>query len=531
MGWAGARRIRAAPQVHPEHPWIDLRRSPPPARPCHYSATVEEIETKLDVHPGFALPDLADLVADGGEAAVVGPQDLRATYFDTEDLRLVRAGVTLRHRIEDGVGRWQLKLPLPTRCEGATRRLELHHDGAATRPPALLRAQLTAYTRGAALVRVARLRTARTTVVLRHPDGAAAEVCDDEVSVYDGNRLVARFRELEVESADDALRGALVARLRDAGAEPTDQQPKLVRALGPLATHPADVTVPPLGEPDPERPLGQVVARALLVDLDRMVRHEPGTRRGEDVEELHQMRVATRRLRTTLKTYRPVLDAGWADALRERLRSTAAALGEVRDLDVLLDRLDTEDLDGAAAEGRDQLAAVLRSRREITRGRLLGVLDHPDHAALLKELVRAAHAPRCLDPGGPAGPQLAPLAAKAWTRLRKAERAMAPHDVRIRIKRLRYAAEAIEPAFGKPARKLAKAAGAAQEVLGGYQDAWVARDAYLGLLAQEPLSREGVFALGILVARAEAAMAASLAAWPDAWSSLRKPGRRRFLKG
>lgn len=492
---------------------------------------MEEIETKLDAHPGFTLPDLADLAvpADGGSVHIVGPQDLRATYWDTHDLRLVRSGVTLRHRVEDGIGRWQLKLPTRDRRKGATGRIELQFEGTAGRPPIALRRQLTAYTRAEPLVRVARLRTARTATVVQRPDGAVAEVCDDEVSVYEGSRLVARFRELEVECGDDALREAITARLQAAGAEPTAQQPKLVRALGPRATDPPDVAVPAMGNPDPDRPLGEVVSRALLLDLDRMVRHEPGTRRGEDAEELHQMRVATRRLRSTLRTYRPVLDPDWADALRERLRATAAALGAVRDLDVLLKRLDEEPLDGAAVDGQAQVHDILMGRRESARQGLLAVLDDPDHADLIEELLRAAHAPRCLDPGGPAGPQLAPLAAKAWDRLRTAQRTMEPHDVRIRIKRLRYAAEAIEPAFGKPAKQLADAAGEAQDVLGGYQDAWVARDAYLALLESEALTLDAAFTVGLLVARSEAAIEASESAWPAAWASLKKPKRRRFL--
>ncbi|HUG84647.1 MAG TPA: CHAD domain-containing protein [Euzebya sp.] len=300
-------------------------------------------------------------------------------------------------------------------------------------------------------------------------------------------------------------------------------------AMGPPATRPGDCAVPPMGRADPDRPVVEVVSRALLRDLTGMVRHEPGTRRGEDPEELHQMRVATRRLRSTLRTYRPVLQADWADALRARLRTTAEALGTVRDLDVLVQRLAAEDLDGPAVAGRAQLDGILSTRRQAARERLLAVLDDPDHAALLTELRSAAHAPRCLDPAGPAGPQLAPLATRAWKRLRKAERTMAPHDVRIRVKRLRYAAEAIEPAFGKPARRLAARAADAQDVLGEYQDAWVARQVYLELLDEQPLRTEAAFTIGVLVARADAAMATARQAWPDVWDRLRAKKRRRFL--
>lgn len=285
--------------------------------------------------------------------------------------------------------------------------------------------------------------------------------------------------------------------------------------------------MPPAGPADPDRPVGEVVSRALLVDLARMVAHEPGTRTGEDPEELHQMRVATRRLRSTLRTFRPVLDREWADGLRDRLRDLAGALGEVRDLDVRLARLDAEVVEGAAAAGLAEVRAHVAADRAAARERLVAVMDRPDHQALLTDLLAAARSPRCTDPATPAGPALTPLVRKAWKRARAAVDDAPPHEVRIALKRLRYAAEAAEPAVGKRARKIAKAAAAGQEVLGEYQDAAVAREADLALLGQ--MSPTAAFALGVLVEREDRRMAEALAAWPAALARLADLPLKRWL--
>lgn len=493
-------------------------------------AAVDEVETKLDAHPALVLPSL-DGVVDGACVAAADPVVLRATYWDTPDLRLVRAGVTLRHRVEpDGQG-WQLKLPDRSSPPGALARTEIHLDGGASRPPAEAVALLRPYTRGAPLTKVARLRTRRAVMGVTGPDDTLlAEVCDDEVSVYDGRRLVSRFREIEVEAAAAVVRDALTSALCAAGAEPAAQQPKLVRALGPPATRPADVPIPPAGPPDPRQPVGQVVSRALLIDLERMIRHEPGTRRGRDPEELHQMRVATRRLRSTLRTFRPLLDQGWADGLRRRLRGLAAALGEVRDLDVLMERVDR---DAAALDPEDAAAtapvvAALHHEREDARDRLLAVLDGDAHLRLLDDLVRAAHAPAVLDPAAPAGPALTPLVAAAWSRAAKAVKQDRPlHDIRIRVKRLRYAAEAAVPAFGAPAERLADRAADAQDVLGVHQDAVVAEQTYRRHLpGSDPPT---AFALGLLAARARRRARRARRRWPQRWQRLRRRKLRAFL--
>lgn len=206
---------------------------------------MRETETKLDVHAAFRLPDLSGAVEDA-TVHEGGDRQLRSTYWDTDDLRLIRAGVTLRHRRgEDAGGGWDLKLPLGP-MHGGIDRLELSYPGAPNRPPRAVRTQLALYTRGASLNPVARLHTRRHIVEVRTGDDTVAEIVDDEVSILDGGRIAARFRELEVESGpagDDRTRRSIVATLLAEGATEGDQDPKVVRALGPAAQRPDDLSV------------------------------------------------------------------------------------------------------------------------------------------------------------------------------------------------------------------------------------------------------------------------------------------------
>src|SRR6266699_6542988 len=158
-----------------------------------------EREVKLGAGPAFHLPDLTGVI-DG--VTVTPPEAVRleTVYHDTRDLRLARWGVSLRHRAGEG---WTLKLlPLPSSASnpGVLERTEMNYPGGPKRPPDAAVAVVRAYVRRSELVPVARLSTVRRRVRLTDPSGARlAEVVDDEVSVRDGRRVAARFREIEVE--------------------------------------------------------------------------------------------------------------------------------------------------------------------------------------------------------------------------------------------------------------------------------------------------------------------------------------------
>ena len=115
-----------------------------------------EEERKYAVDARFGVPDLSGCVPDGGEVVTLAPVRLRATYYDTADRRLARAGASLRYRRGDAAP-WTVKLP----TDVAGVRHEISRTGAPSMIPAELVELVTAYTRGDALAPAAVLRTTR----------------------------------------------------------------------------------------------------------------------------------------------------------------------------------------------------------------------------------------------------------------------------------------------------------------------------------------------------------------------------------
>ena len=249
-----------------------------------------EREVKLAASPAFSLPDLEDVAA-AVETSPVDERRLETVYYDTPDLRLARWGANLRIRQGEG---WTLKLPSTSEGPALTRR-ELEFAGDGGRPPDAAVALVIAYVRRASLVPVASLSTLRRRVQLKNRDGTLlAEVVDDDVSVIQGLRVQNRFREVEVELKDqsaDRLLDPILARLRGAGAADEDPTSKLVRALGARAT--AVPEVDPLAL-TPSSTAGEVVRHAIAVSVASLMRHDPGVRLGDDPEDVHRARVATR---------------------------------------------------------------------------------------------------------------------------------------------------------------------------------------------------------------------------------------------
>ncbi|HEV7861140.1 MAG TPA: CYTH and CHAD domain-containing protein [Acidimicrobiia bacterium] len=500
-----------------------------------------EREVKLAAWGGFVLPALEDLAPDLTVEALK-LKKLDATYYDTRDLRLARAGVSLRHRVGDELP-WTVKLP-----EGddgpVMRRREISFDGPAGAIPLPAAALVRAYARGEALVAVARLKTERSRLGL-HVNGAqVAEIADDEVSVYHGRRLASRFREVEVEIEDDApdsLLPAVVERLRDAGAGAPDKTPKVVRALGPRALEPLPGTVTAVA---PDSTMGEVVRAAVGNALARVVAHDPGVRLGDDPEDVHQARVGTRRMRSDLRTFRPLLDPEWVAGLRDEAGWYAALLGDVRDTEVLMERLEHQ----AASLPAEDAAAVgpivrrLAKDREAARLRLLKGMDSPRYVAFLDQLTDAASGPVFAEAGagdgsGQGGADALPaLVRRPWRRLGKAVMALSEHPpdedlhaVRILAKHTRYAAEAAAGVIGKPATAFAKQVAAVQTVLGDHQDACVMEDWLRKAGAKTRSSREAML-IGQLIGLQRAEAAAKRAAWPEVWARASDPVLRGWLK-
>jgi len=500
---------------------------------------MREEEMKFSVHGLFTLPDLAS-VLDGGSVQARPRRTLRATYYDTEDLRLARAGLTLRYRTGETGARWHLKLPSGE--EGpATVRDELSAEGPAGDVPGQLRWLVTAVVRSAPLVPVATLRTERHQLDLCGPEGELlAELVDDTVSVIEGRRVVTAFREIEVERRDgeDGLMSRVAEELEAAGAVGGEFVAKVVRALGPRALVPPDLA-PPEALPEGAT-AGEAVTAAVARSVRRLLDEDLRVRRGAP-DAVHQMRVACRRLRSDLRTFRLVVDREWADPLRDELRWIAGVLGGPRDLEVQRARLrETAEADPLAPldlDAVDRIDRVLSERESSTVADLEAALTSTRYVRLLDRLVEAAQQPALVGPHAePAEEVLPALVAVPWRELRKAAKKLAPeaddetwHEARIIAKRTRYAAEAAVPSVGSPARAFGKACAGVQQVLGEHQDAAVAADLLLDVAAGHGDDAALVLTCGRLVERERAAVRACRAAFPEAWAAASRPKATRWL--
>jgi CHAD domain-containing protein len=473
-----------------------------------------ERETKLSVDDDFRMPDLGGLVPAGGslETALI---NLDSTYLDTADRDLMKAKVTLRRR-EGGptdTG-WQLKLP--TGADRTEVRLP-PAEGAGV--PKELRDLTGGLRRGRGLRQVARIRSERTTYRLCDVSGnLLVEVADDQVraTTLGDAAVISTWREVEVElgTGDKRLVRAIVERLRAAGARPSNDSSKLARAMGESAVG-ESAWQPAQGDTLPSAEWGTVGALAIAYLLEQrqgLLDGDLELRGGFDA--IHRTRVASRRFRSTLRTYRGMFDADRAAALDAELRWYAGLLGAVRDPDVLrehlrgviadlpdhlvlgpvVSRID-EDLIGERAQQHRALLRALNSRR------YYALLDAVDRWIADPPFTAAAHGPK------KHAAMWAERAQKTLDRrLRTAanspDEAELVHRARKAAKRARYAIELASPTLpSKIAKKSIKNARAIQDTLGEFQDSVVAQEALLrmGIRAGTAANENG-FTYGLLYA-------------------------------
>jgi CHAD domain-containing protein len=431
------------------------------------------------------------------------------TVFDAPDRVLASAGLGLNRRLENGKSVWQLELP----AQRGTRTLTVL--GGPARPPRPLRDLLIGVLRERRLDRIATIRTKRSTLRVRRNGHDVATVARDEIAVMDGQRVDRELTQLHVSLGMDEDRASrrLFKRLRKAGAK---KQPK----------SPSTVPVP-----EDSSPLEHT--RAMLATQFReILRRDPGTRLGADPEDLHRMRVATRRARAILRAGRPLLEPEWSDSLRAELGWLGSSLGAVRDLDVLIFHLkmEAETLGEEEAFAANRIVHDLEREREKARGALLEDLESERYSQLLDRLEQAALAP----PGKDADLQLPALAAAEFESLRKVASKLAAtstdedlHRARVKAKRARYAAELAEPLAGATATRFIDCAKRFQDVVGDHQDAVVAEER-IRAVAGSARARKVAFAAGRLVERERERRAAAREKLPEAWAKLERSGRRAW---
>ena len=480
-----------------------------------------EREDKYDVDAAFVLPSLEAVIASGGRVET-GEFRLSSTYFDTATGDLRRNRLTLRRREGDTDTGWHLKLPASKATGGARTEVRLP-DG--PQLPDRLNEVLAGVRRGADLAPVARLVTRRSVHRLLDADGQLlAEIADDAVTATDlragdpshGGSVTARaWREIEVEAGpggSEDLLARVGALLVDAGAQPSTSSSKVSRALGPIPQR------PPI---DDDSTLADLIAQYIATQAAVIVAGDVGLRLGHDV--IHPTRVAIRRLRSTLRTFKPLIRADAAAALEGELVWFAGLLGGVRDADVLRERLDRlvaelppELVLGPVAATIDQhLAAERAEHWQI----LVGELDSLRLMAMLDQVELWRVAPAFASGGPTAAENVSPdrvPAAKVSKRLRKARRQLLSrleragsatadqeelvHAARKAGKRYRYAAELAEPVLGRHAAAKVEEAEALQDLLGEHQDSVVSAAALrrFGAVAGTTPGENG-FTFGVLL--------------------------------
>jgi CHAD domain-containing protein len=477
---------------------------------------------RLEVPITFSPAPLEDI--DSAAAVVAEPvRRLRTTHWDTRDLRLARWNVALEHSGDTG---WVLRLPATAEGMTAPDGAELHFDGSADHPPQDALHLVRAYARHAPIELVARLVTLTgETVVLDDAGGQMARLFDETVSVYSGPRITQRFREIDLHSDNESLLHLIADRFEAAGAQPAAPRALVARALGLVGSPPPELPPVTLGT---AATAGDVVRRAFSTSVTRLLRHDPGVRLGIDAEDVHQARVATRRLRSDLRTFQPLLDREWTNSLRDELRWLGTELGRVRDAEVLRDRLRAAAATLPAIDRRSASAVVapLVAQVRSARRHLLAAIETDHYYEVIDHLVAAARAP-ALTAGAaePAREALPALVRRPWRSLRSGAIASRGggvpdeqlHDLRIRAKRCRYAAEAAAAATGKRAASFAREVAALQEVLGELHDAVVAED-WLRKRSQAPRIHEtALFTTGELVALQRDAAERARVGWPAVW--------------
>ena len=505
------------------------------------AVSIDETEVKYDAPAGSGLPRL-DGIPQVTSVSEPEAEHLEADYYDTEDLRLIRAGITLRRRAGGHDAGWHLKLPLGA---GTRREIQLPPGDDGGPVPAELAGLVRAHTRSELLRPVVRMTTDRQRLILLGQAGESlAEVAADDVSAQTlgATTTLSRWREVEVEltgggrdvldAADDLLRAA--------GLRRSGRAAKLERALrGRLPNQPQPESL------TSRSPAARIVLAYLRTHAERMKSLDPMVRTDEP-DAVHQMRVCTRRLRSTLRSFDSVIEPRSTQQVAAELRWLGGVLGEVRDAEVLAGRLQAmlaqtpAELVIGPVQARVQ--GHFASVRAGSRTAMLSALDSQRYFSLLDGLDKLlTEPPLTKQAGRPAADVLPPAAWRTYRRVRKRMRAaqqaragratdVALHEARKAAKRARYAGEAIGPALGAEADRFARQMKKIQTVLGDRQDTVIGRQVELELGISAQLAGESAFTYGLLYGRDIAAAERLRVSARRAWKKMPADRYRHWMR-
>ena len=433
-------------------------------------ASQVEVERKYNLRKGQELPSLDGVATEGPASEFV----LEATYYDAPDYRLTRAWQVIRRRAGGSDEGWHLKLPGSRPDE----RIELHAPLAQRRLPREFRERVQETLAGAPVIPVAVLRTRRREQQLRAPDGIVlALTCTDHVRASVGSQEQEWWEaEVELVGGDAALLDRIEAVLARAGIHRAEAASKIGRALDRALAATQD---------DDDSASGAVLA--YLADQVGVLQDRELAVLSDEPDAVHRSRVATRRLRSVLRTYAGIFSTGTTKALRTELRWHAEELGAPRDAEVLREKLLASLDDLPAADRRlvgGRIEAALAEAHASAHRQLVESMGTSRYEHLQLELEELLAAPRLNRMAAePARVVLRPMFDQAVARVREldAHASARPgdltrwHEVRKAAKRARYGAELLVPVLGEGAEIRRARWEAVTEALGAMQDAVVAQ--------------------------------------------------------
>ncbi|MFL5950886.1 MAG: CHAD domain-containing protein [Gaiellaceae bacterium] len=472
------------------------------------------------------------------------------TYLDTADRRLDRAGYSVRIRRATRLPpELTLKSLAAVGPDALRVRREVSQELAADPGTRLQQADGPVTDRVRALIGSRKLvelfdvRTRRRTFALSTGNGAGGELALDDTVIHaaQAGKVLARLRRVEVEVADeavDAVRPLVESLQRTFGLQPAvlSKYEAGLAASGRPRTESESFGPTSVAR---DAATGQVALAILRRHFAALLAKEPGARLGEDIEDVHEMRVATRRLRSAVALFEDVLPA---EAVRQQseLAWLGRTIGAVRDLDVAIEGLNRW-VDVAPAEDQDGLArlgALLESQRGEARAGLLQALDSPRYDRFVRRFGSTLRSRT----GARTGPAQAAIPALVLRRQRQVEKRLdrarnghepeAYHELRIATKRFRYSLEFLADLFPRETAAVVRRAVALQDVLGAYQDGRVAaqRLRELAVSDGDALGSEAVFAMGGLAEHYRVQMEAALVEVEPVAARLRRKAWKQLHK-
>jgi CHAD domain-containing protein len=464
----------------------------------------------LDADLTYVAPDPMT-VTPNASSARIATREVRRDYFDTADRALAGVGVRLLRRSGAHNARWELTFPKAV-VSGSSRRQRLRADDAGDSVvPAEWDGLLLGLRRGQPLSTTATVATHATRTRCHNNQGQLLVQLTDSTnqaaSVGDAATLT-RWRTIDIAGARGrrSHSQALYEQALTAGARPRQGNSPLEQAL-------AD---PDHASPDRTRSprAGQVISAYLAEQQLALVGGDLRLRAGDDTA-IHPTRVASRRIRSTLRVFGDLFDAAPAAALDDELRWYAELLGAVRDRQVLQRRLDAmiEEVDPTLLLGpvRDRLDGQLTRERTEQWDALIAALSEPRYLSLLAAVADLVERPPYTSRASRPAKALAPYVRKAERTVRnRLARAIKDDDLdvlhaaRKSAKRARYAVEATAAALDdhQGARQAHRRYRRLQDLLGEHQDSVVSA-AFLRRLgaAAGTAAGENGFAFGLLYER------------------------------